>query len=365
MERRGIPRLTVVGSGNPPRESTRIAQAVKDGTAAIAGGGAVAGGFGVEAVKAVITGEKPGPWWFVAGCVLGLAFVALGFRLRSRATGNVEVGIVAAAADPRRVLDRYRLLTQQAETFGRNTCVMTLKTEIHLPDDGIWDREIVDALADQTLAAAALAEGVTPDATQTNLFPIMPLHVAFWFGARLGHTHAQRITAYATKGDDGTSSFFAANPLRVVESTVKPLAAEPLEPVEGGDPTKVALAVDLQGLGRSFSEQVKRTCRQDGIGYLIELRLMESGSEKLTTDTETFSGVVEQICRTWRDAPLPSAARTGQHAIFLSGPASIAVALGARLASQQRGAWTAYTFDSRANTYEPLPAPPTLTPDTA
>lgn len=65
---------------------------------------------------------------------------------------------------------------------------------------------------------------------------------------------------------------------------------------------------------------------------------------------------MEQICRAWREAPLTAGARTGGHAIFLSGP--VAVALGARLAAPEHGRWTAFTFDAASDSYEPFPLRP-------
>jgi len=61
-ERPGTPRLTVVGSGNAGHSPQGIWATVLDGTAATAVGGAVAGGFGIEAVKSVMTGEAAGRW---------------------------------------------------------------------------------------------------------------------------------------------------------------------------------------------------------------------------------------------------------------------------------------------------------------
>ncbi|NJP97102.1 SAVED domain-containing protein [Nonomuraea sp. FMUSA5-5] len=348
------PRLTVVGSAGTSNGSQQRWAVLTDGTASLTIGGAMAGGFGVEATKSFLTNEVEGRWWFVLAFAAGLAFVALGLRLRGWSRRQMRVGIVVTAMDARRGLARAQQLDQQAETFSRNTCTVTLKTNIDLPGDGVWDRRQIDALADETLAAATMAERLTPDAVQINLIPTMPLHVAFWFGARLGYTHAREIVVHAIRQADGAPAYFPATSLRTIDSAREPLTIERLDALDDGDPTKVALALDLQGRGDQFFDQVMATCRQQGIGYLLRLR---STSPKLTEDRETFTGVVEQTCRAWREAPLPAGARTGQHAIFLSGPVAIAVVLGARLASPEHGRWTAFTFDAASNSYEPFPPP--------
>lgn len=354
-ERPGSPRLTVVGSADTSGGSQGRWALVTDGTAPLTVGGTAAGGFGVEAAKSFLADELAGRWWFVLTFVAGLALVALGLWLRSRARRQVRVGIVVTATDARRVLARAQQLDQQAEAFSRSTCTLTLKTSIELPGDGVWDRQLVDALADETLSATTMAERLIPEAVRINLIPTMPLHVAFWFGARLGYTHAREVMVHAIRQADGAPAYFPAISLRAIDASAEPLTVDRLEAIDEGDPTKVALALDLQGRGDQFFDQVVAACRQHGIGYLLRLR---NASSRLVEDSSTFSGVVEQTCRAWREAPLPAGARTGQHAIFLSGPVAIAVALGARLASPEHGRWTAFTFDAASNTYEPFPVPP-------
>lgn len=243
-----------------------------DGTAAIALGGAVAGGFGIEAVKSVMTGVAAGRWWFFLGCAAGLAVVVAGFWLRGQARRRVRVGIIVTATDVRRGLARAHQLDQQAEMFSRDTCKVTLKTAAELSGDGVRDRELVDRLADETLSATMMAERLTPDAARINLVPTMPLHVAFWFGARLGYTHAREVSVHAIRQADGAPTYFPATSLRAVESSNEPLVVERLEAVDGGDPSKVALALDLQGRGDQFFDAVLSACRQHGIGYLMKLR---------------------------------------------------------------------------------------------
>jgi hypothetical protein len=351
QERPGRPRLTVVGASEPKKSQGK--QAIVDGTATLAIGGIVTGGFAVEAVKSFVTNDADGRWWFVAGAGLGLAFVAVGLWLRERARRRVRVGIVVTASDARRGQARARQLDQQAEMFSRSNCSVTLKIGIELPGEGIWDRSLVDDLADETLSATTMAERLTPDAARINLIPTMPLHVAFWFGARLGYTHAREVAVHAIRQADGAPAYFPATVLRVTEQAREPLVVDRLEALDDGDPTVVALALDLQGRGDQFFDDVRAACRDHGVGLLLGMR---TTSPRLAENGDTFAAVVEQTVKAWRDAPLTASARTGRHVIFLSGPVAIAVALGARLASPERGRWTAFTFDATTHTYEPFPA---------
>lgn len=348
------PRLTVVGSAKPAK--TDGWQALIDGTAETTIGGIIAGGFGVETVKSFVTGETVGRWWFTGGLAMGIALVGLGLWLRTRARRRVRVGIVVTATDDRRGRERAQQLEQQAETFSRSTCTLTLKTSINLPADRQWDRQLVEALADETLSAITIAERLTPDATRINLVPTMPLHVAFWFGARLGHTHAREVAVHAIRQASGHPPYFPATCLRAMDNATEPLTIDRPETVDGGDPTVVALALDLQGRGDLFFDHVRAACQQHNVGVLLGLR-GKSQSPRLPENQDTFTAVVEQTCRAWQDATLSADARTGRHMIFLSGPVAIAVALGARLAAPNHGAWTAFTFDGTTNTYEPFPTP--------
>lgn len=348
------PRLTVLGSTNTSSGAHGWRGLVTDGSAFLTVGGMAAGGFGVEATKSFLANDPAGREWFIAIFILALALVGLGFWLRSRARRQIRVGIVVTATDRRRGLARARQLDQQAEAFSQRTFTITLKTSIDLRSDGNRDRQLVDALADETLSAVTVAERLTPDAVRINLIPTMPLHVAFWFGARLGHTHAREVVVHSIRQADGAPAYFPATWLRTVDTKVEPLIVERLTEIDKGDPTRAALALDLQGRGDQFFDQVMEACRQHSIGHLLRLK---SSSPRLSEDQATFTGVVEQTCRAWREAALPAGARTGHHAILLSGPVAIAVALGARLASAEQGRWTAFTFDAGSNTYEPYPAP--------
>lgn len=352
------PRLTVVGSGEGPRQRAGTLQDwAIDGTAATTVGSAAAAGFGVEIVKSFAVAEPAGRWWLVLAFVVGVALIVTGLVQRAAARRAVRVGIVVTALDARRSLARAQQLAQQAEAYSRSACSVTLKTSVELPQDRSWDRAIVDGLADETLTATALAERLTPDAARVNLIPTMPLHVAFWFGARLGYTHARDVVVHSILQGDGAPAYFPAVSLRTTDSVGQPLLVDRLEAIDGGDLTAVALALDLQGRGDQFFDAVTAACRQHGFGTLLRVR---SRTDRLPENRDTFTAVVEQTRRAWLDAPLTEGARTGRHAIFLSGPVAVSVALGARLAGPDHGRWTAFTFDPVTSSYEAFP-PPTST----
>jgi hypothetical protein len=350
QDQNGRPRLTVVSASGATK--SRGWESVADGSAVGAVGGAVTAGFGVEAVKSFMIGELLGRWWFALGFLLGLALLWLSTRLRKRARRRVRVGIVVTARDSRRGSARVRLLEQRAESFSTTTCTVTLKTGIDLPTAGPWDVDVIAALADETLSAITMAEQLTPDAVRVNLIPTMPLHVAFWFGARLGYTHVREVAVHAICQGDGDPAYFPATSLRVVDTVDRPLYADQPRRLDDGDPTVVALAVDLQGRGDQFFEHVLAACRQHGVGLLVGLR---TGAATLPETPAAFTAVVEQTAKVWRDTPLDHAARTGRYLIFLSGPVAIAVALGARLAAPNLRAWTALSFDPTTSAYEAFP----------
>ncbi len=326
-----------------------------DGSAAIAIGGLFAGTFLTEMGKSVMTGEKPGRFWFVVAVVGGLAVMGLGFWLRHRARMGLRVGIIVNAVDAHRGYARAEQRNQHAERFSHGSAAVTLKAQIELSTDPTRNRELVDLLAEETLRATMIAERLAPEAAHVNLIPTMPLHVAFWLGARLGHTHAQHVAVHELRQDTGSPAFFAATLLRTLDGTAAPLTVKRPEVFDDGDATKVAIALDLQNRGDQFRDAVVKACREHGIGWLLLLR---NENRLLKQDLKTFNGVVSQTCNVWDTAALPAAARTGQHAIFLSGPVAIAVALGARLAAPAPGQWTAYTFNPIASVYEAFPVHP-------
>ncbi|MFG1694139.1 SAVED domain-containing protein [Nonomuraea sp. NPDC049309] len=347
------PRMTVVGAGTGSQEAASWRQAVWDGTAMIALGSMVAGGFLIEAAKAVITGVTTGLWWFVLFGVLGLFFIGIGWWQRRLSRRNVQIGIVVTATDTRRDGASGSRHDQQAENYSLSTCALTLKTGVELAGVGPQAKALVEDLADETLTSITIAERLSPGAARINLIPTMPLHVAFYFGARLGQTHSREIVVHAIRLD-GNPSHFPATSLRVMEPTVRPLIVDRLEVLQG-DPAKTALALDLQGRGDQFFDPVVASCEEQGIGHLLRVR---SNGRLLASDQQTFTGAVEQICEAWGAAALPAVARTGRHAIFLSGPVAVCLALGARLAGADQGRWTAFSFNRALGVYEPFPPPP-------
>ncbi|MCD0449403.1 SAVED domain-containing protein [Actinocorallia sp. API 0066] len=266
---------------------------------------------------------------------------------------------MVTAADVRRGVPAGVRSDEGAEAYSRARYPLTLKTAVQVPDAGPRAKELVDALVDETLTAATISERLSPDAFCINVIPTMELHLAFYFGARLGQTHAREIVVHAKNTTGGADApYFPATALAVTETDAAPLVVGSLETLEGGDPTKAALALDLQARGDQFFAPVVQTCREQRVGTLLRLH---SPTQLLTPDRDTFTGAVEQIYRAWRDAPLPVAARTGKCSVFLSGPAAIALALGARLAGADHGRWTAYSFNSANSTYEPFP--PAVVPE--
>ncbi len=350
MTRQGAPMLSLIGGAGQGMRAPRLRRAVADGTVALAVGSAVLGGFGVEAIKSLVTDEAGGyAWWVLA--FLGLGLVALGWWLRLRVERPARVGVVVVARDPRR--DRAKA-DQQDDAAQRYVTV---------PDRLGWrvatelagrasDAGLIDRVAGQVHAGVVAARTLARAEARIDLVPIVPLHAAFRLGARLGHSHATELVVHAARRAP-EQGYFAAVPLAVRTSSFSPLVAEPVEVLPGGDPRHVALAVNLQGLA-SFLAMVRDECRRVGVGRLLYLH----GTDYLTSDGRTFTGVVDQVCGAWRDAPLSDAARTGQHAIFLSGPVAISLALGARLAAADSASWIAYTYDDATKRYEPMPAGP-------
>ena len=340
-----IPELSVSARQTPDRGPHGLGAVLVDGTVPIAVGGAMASGFGVEAAHDTLAADA-NAWWMIVLFVVGLALLTLGFWLSRR---RPKVGIVVSALDSAPSAGHGRSLDQAAEDFSREHSRMTLRVAGQLAGDDS-DAVVVDLMADQVHGALDMARRLVPAVTRVDLFPTLRLHAAFRLGARLGYTQPAAIAVYQGKWPSG---YFAAVPLKVMDLTESPLVEEPRESIAGCDPARVALAVDLQNRGQGFRAQVLDACRRDGIGTVLRLRHPAS---TLAEDEETFAGVVAQTWRLWRDAGLTEAARTGQHAIFLSGPVAIAVALGARFAAADAGRWTAYTWDAEQGCYVSMPA---------
>ncbi|MBT2207241.1 SAVED domain-containing protein [Actinomadura sp. NEAU-AAG7] len=351
-ETTNAPTMTVVGG--PAATPSRTHRVITDGATWSGLGGAGAGGFGIEAAKSIMTGAPAGRGWFVLGCLAGLACLGLGGWLRVRASGRTRIGLVVTASDSGRGATRAAALENKAVEYSRRTCSVTVRTRLALSETRPWPAEGVDALADETLAAADIAERLVSGATRVNVIPTMPLPAGFRFGARIGHTHPREIVVHAVRQGDGDPSYFAAISLREGPLTTGPLTVEPVEAIGGGDESRAALAVDLQNLGADFVQPVRAACREHGIGNLLLLRRHTTGL--LDETAETYTAIVEQVCRAWRDAALPAAARTGRHSAFLTGPVAVSIALGARLAHIQPDRWTAFDFDNASSTYTPFPS---------
>jgi hypothetical protein len=361
QDRPDQPRLTVIGSLSPSQEPAGFWLTFVDGSAEIAVGAGVGTGFAVEAIKSLMTGDATGRWWFFTAVLLAVGLVASGFWLRERLRRmererqQVRVGIVVTAADPSSSLAQAQHLDAQAERYSRANCPVTIKSNVRLPANGTTPRELLDALAERTIEAMAMAEQLSPDAVGVDLIPTMRLHVAFWYGARIGHTHVRGVMVHERLQGNGDPSHFPAVPLKVEETLGGPLDVHGLKTINGGDPTLTALALDLQARGETFIAPVRKTCEEIGIGNLLHL-----SSTVKEMPHETLAPAVGQICREWAQAQLPDGARTGRHVVFLSGPVAIAVGLGARLASADHGRWTAYTYNAETSAYDRFPpAPPT------
>ncbi|TMR00141.1 SAVED domain-containing protein [Actinomadura soli] len=352
-ENPNAPTMTVIGG--PSATPSKARRVITDGATWSGLGGVVAGGFGIEAVKSVMTHSSTGRWWFVLGCLAGLTSMVVGARLRVRASAETQIGLVVTASDTGRGTPRAELLESRAVEYSQQTCAVTVQTHLTLPETHPWPKEGVEALADETIAAAGIAERLVSGAARINVIPTMPLPAGFRFGARIGHTHPREITVHAVRQRDGSPSHFPATSLRESPLTAELLTMD-VEAIEGGDPTRAALAIDLQNLRADFVQPVRAACRAHGIGNLLIFGRKTAGL--LDENAETYTAIVEQVCRAWRETPLPETARTGRHGAFLTGPVAISIALGARLAHIQPDRWTAFTFDNASNTYEPFPTDP-------
>lgn len=311
MARQETSGLSLIGHTGPGVRAPRVRRALLDGTVALAVGAAVLGGFGVEAVKSLVTDEAGGGvWWALA--IVGLVLVAFGWQLRLRIDRPARVGLVVIGRDPRRDRAKADQLDDAAQRHVTAPDRLGWRVATELAG-GASDAGRVDQIAGQVQAGIVAARTLAGAEARIDLVPVVPLHAAFRLGARLGHSHATEVMVHATRRAP-EHGFFAAVPLAVRTSPVSPLVAEPVEILPGGDPSHVAIAVNLQGLG-SFQAMVRDECRRAGVGRLLYLH----SSNHLASDERTFTGVVDQVCRAWRDAPLSDEARTSPHAIFTMG----------------------------------------------
>lgn len=336
-----------VEHGGVPGHAGSVREALTDGTFVIAVGVAMAAAFGPEAVKTFVTGEPAGRWWFI---VLGAAAVGVvvgGMWLRRYARRRVRVGIVVIAGDSGGGAPQ---LDAQAERYCRQEFTVTLAARVTMSADA-GPAAQVEELAEQVRNGIQMTDVLTPDATRIGLVPTMRLHAAFHLGAHLGHTFPREVVLHAVLQTKGERAYFPAVSLRAGRSEHQPLRVGAVELVDGGDPNRFALAVDLQGLGQSFLAGVRGACAEHGYGRLL---LLDAPDGVLKPDQATFTGAVDQVVEAWRAVDIPHQARIAPRAIFPTGPVVIALALGARLAGADRKGWTAYTFDRTTSRYTAL-----------
>lgn len=356
MDDPGRVRLDLLAPVRPAAATARLADRARDGTLTI--------GVGIVFVGAFLGGVARWPprldgglWVSIAAVLLGTGLLIAGYLQQQAARRRVAVGIAVTAFDPHGSAEG-RDLIEQAETFCRSRCESTFTVLADLTGDSATDVAVLEQFVDRASEAVRLANRLRPEAARTMLVPIMRLHVAFWFGARLGRSQVRPIALYTPGGTGTGDRYFLATVLSRPGAT-RPgsqrsgdlLVAEPV-PLAGGDPTRAALAVDVLGLGDDFIVPVREECQRAGVGWLLYLRAVQT----LRPNTATWSAVVDQVEREWR-ASLPKPARTGWYAVFLDSTAAVAVALGARLASTQPARWTAYTLDRAGGQrmYEPFP----------
>lgn len=342
--------------GHPPSElGGKLSALLRNGAAAYTLGGFLLAGFPVEALKSLMTGDARGRWWFIAASVVGVAVIAVGWRLRRRARRQARAGIVVAAPDgPGRDAD--------AVPYSLSTYDLTLVTKFPLTHDSDRDPPAIAQLAKQTRTAMGTAQELNPDAAAIHLIPFMRLHAAFCFGANLKYNHDRNIWLDALHRKEGTTGYFPAVRLRVTDCKLSPLEVLARIELADGDPAHTALAIDLQGLDERFFGQVREECVTRGIGLILRLRLRPPQAA-IPDSSDDFGAVVDQVCRFWKEERLPEAARIGQYSIFLTGPPVISVALGARLAGNDQEHWTAFTWSS--GRYEGYPVAPVTAPTLA
>jgi hypothetical protein len=212
----------------------------------------------------------------------------------------------------------------------------------------------VDQVARQVVQALNLAERIAQDVPGVALAPMMRLHMAFRLGARLGHTFPRELVLMDKRQDRGLEGFFPAVRLRADDPVAGQLDVS-YTTIDDAGQDRAALALDLQGFGQDFLAPVRVACQRYGYRHLLVIRTR--GVRLDSRVNFAYQSVVDEICHVWRDnEELPASARNGARGIFLSGPPSIAVALGARLA-YQHDLWTPYRYVRREGEYRPLPPP--------
>lgn len=309
--------------------------------------------------------EADGTFWISIGALsVGLGLVVAGYIAQRATRLQDRAGIVVSILDPHGGSEG-RDLVERAMTFSTERCRNTFTVAAELTGNRMDDRLLVEEVLARTSDAIRLANRLVPGAENTLLIPITRLHVAFWLGAYLGNNPVRPLALYAPAGGGSESYFLAADIARMHAPRPRKskMPSELLE-VSGperldGDPTHVALAIDVLHLGDDFLVPVREECRRSGIGWLLHL---SSAMPFLPPTTETWTGLIQQVEREWR-MRRPEATREGRYAVFTTTTAAVAVALGARLAAVQPGRWTAYTLErsGSGNFYEAFPPEPRTT----
>jgi hypothetical protein len=345
--------LEVVGGTVARRPAIPVPRPIADGTIAIGVGAAASAGFVPPAATTFVTDMEAGRWQFVAFAIAGLILVALGVWqqrwMRLKSSAGVVVTVDDGAGDPDQL--RHDRLSAERQLARECTVAMAVSTTVPGPgSDNVANT--VDRTASRVVQALTIAEQIAADPPSLRLAPMMRLHMAFRFGARIGHTFDRTIILMDKSQEEG---FFPALRLRADRATGSQLDLT-VESVQGVEPGRAALAINLLALGHDFRGPVLAACGEYRYGHLM---LLQSRSPRLDTSRRmAYQAVVEEICRTWRDnEQLPAEVRVADRGIFLAGPPSIAVALGARLARPAIGLWTPYYFDPTEGRYRPLVSP--------
>jgi hypothetical protein len=278
------------------------------------------------------------PW--LAGAGFGL--VLAGLSQRRRANRQARTAVTVGAWDPSGPAggkDRIK----RAVTYSQQNHELTLAVEAELTG-GVADLPIAEQVVTCASGAIGLADRFKADTEQINLFPVMRLHVGFWFGAQLGGNHATPIGVWQPTRDDG--GYYLAvvlsqpGPPPRTRRRVDPPFMSNIESFTDGPAVRVALAVVVRHRDAASEERIRAKCRDTGIDQVLWLR---SKSDWLPPDTETFTAALDQVEREWRDR-LPAAAAS--YAAFLETTIALAVGIGARLAgTDPPDRWVAYTKD--------------------
>jgi hypothetical protein len=347
--------LEVIGGTAARQPAIRIPRVIADGTISIGLGSALSAGFAPSIVTTFATDQAAGRWWFVGLASAGLLLIVLGVYQQRYLRLHSSAGVVVAVSDGVGEADRLHQDRRLAERQLDRECTVAVTVSgtiaSHEPEVVI---AAIDQAASRVVQALSIAEQMATDVPSARLVPMMRLHMAFRFGARLGYTFAKPLVLMDKRQDERADAFFAAVRLRAEGHTASTSHVEVTydDPIDGADPDKAALAINLQAFGRDFWGPVRAACVEYGYGRLVRAQSREA---RLNTSKDlAYQPMVEEICHAWRHGELPESVHTRERGIFLSGPPSIAVALGARLARQAPGLWIPYQFVPDEGRYRPL-----------